>query len=139
MIINNSTLRLTPWQKPAISPDATQKDFQPNLAALPNPTQSVSAKTETANTDRGSNGKQKVDEAFAKMMVNLKMATASSSGDSPASVATTITANQTSTRAANDSAVSNSSLALATNQDALKTDKSATEQFMDYMKQSDTD
>lgn len=136
MIIGSRELALAPWHKPTISTDAIQKDSLFNLAAQPLPSQSVSSKSETS-TGTGADDNGSFDEAFAKMMVNLKTATATSGDDAIATE--TAAASGDAIAAANSTDTAESNLTLSLNQDSPTTEKSATEKFVEYMNQSDAE
>ena len=136
MIIGNRELAKAAWHKPTINTDAIQKDSLSNLAAQPLPSQSVSSKSETS-TGTGADDQGTFDEAFAKMMINLKMATATS-GDA-AITAEAAPASSSAIAATNNADTARNNLSLSLNQDSSTTEKSATEKFVEYMNQSDAE
>lgn len=136
MIIGSRELATAAWHKPTINTDAIQKDSLFNLAAQPLPSQSVSSNSETS-TGTGADDQGSFDEAFAKMMVNLKMAT-STSGDDAIALGTAPTSSGA-IGAANSTDTAESNLTLSLNQDSPTTEKSATEKFVEYMNQSDAE
>jgi hypothetical protein len=138
MIIGSRELPLASWQKPAINTDAVQKDSLFNVAAPAQSSQSVSTKTGTS-TDTGSESKQSFDEAFAKMMVNLRMATSASPDSvSPAMLPLPIE-NQGTKGSISGDDKADDNLTLSLYQESPTAEKSATEKFMDFMNQTDAE
>jgi hypothetical protein len=138
MIIGSRELPLASWQKPAINTDAVQKDSLFNLAAPAQSSTPASAKTGTSN-DTGSESKQSFDEAFAKMMVNLRMATSASPDTVNPAVLPPPIENQGSTDSISGEEKADADLTLSLYQDSPTTEKSATEKFMDFMNQTDAE
>lgn len=138
MIIGSRELPLASWQKPAINTDAVQKDSLFNLAAPAQSSPSVSAKTGTS-TDTGSGSKQSFDEAFAKMMVNLRIATSASPGTVNPALLPVPLENQGTTGSISGDDKADDNLTLSLYQDSPSTEKSATEKFMDFMNQTDAE
>lgn len=133
MIIGSNALhRFAPKTVSQTARKTTDENVMPTLVGQTNSLQSTPSSNAFSN-DKGSNDPT-FDEAFAKMMVNLKMATAT-----PGAVIPPTTANQTVVSSAKSSYTSDSSLSLSSNQNTPSAEKSATNEFMDYVNQSDAD
>lgn len=132
MIIGSNTLHgFVPKVVQQTVKEVIGENFVPNLVGQANPLPSPLGSNSFSN-DTDSKDKPAYDEAFAKMMVNLKMATAIPAAATPP------TANQTIASSVN-SETSGSSLTLSPNQPPATAEKSATDEFMDYVNQSDAD
>jgi len=111
----------------------TDENVMQKLVGQIIPLQSATNSSAFSN-DKGPNDNPKFDEAFAKMMVNLRMATAI-----PEEAAPPTAADQTVVSSGKSRDTSDSSLSLSTNQSTPTAEKSATNEFMDYINQSDAD
>jgi hypothetical protein len=138
MIIGSRELPLASWQKPATNTDATPKDSLFNLAAPAQSSPSVSTKTGTS-TDTGSESKQSCDEAFAKMMVNMRMATSASPDTVDPAVPPLPLETQGTEGSTSGDDKADDNLTLSLYQESPTAEKSATEKFMDFMNQTDAE
>lgn len=142
MIIGSREISLATWHKPVVTTDATKEASLFSSTAPALPSQALSNKSD-ASTSSGSDSNQNFDEAFAKMMVNLKLATSNSvEGEvSPQANKNTINMDDSkeSVAGGENNQPFDDQLSLSPNQGSASAQKSATENFMDYMKQSDAE
>jgi hypothetical protein len=142
MIIGSREIPLATWHKPVVNTDAAKEASLFSSTAPALPSQALSSKSETS-TSSGSDSNQNFDEAFAKMMVNLKLATSNTveGGVSPQATTNIINMDNSKGTIANDKILENSDdhLSLSPYQNSASAEKSATENFMDYMNQSDAE
>ncbi len=142
LIIGNRDFSLASWNKSDIHTNLVQKDSLFNLASPAQSSQSgVSgvSKTESSTTD--SDKKQDFDEAFAKMMINLRTASSKSEdaeGTDSALLPMATAHNHGTTFSTNNDAAGNK-LATSPYQSPPSSEKTGSELFKDYMNQTDAE
>ncbi|MFJ7797233.1 hypothetical protein [Pseudomonas sp. NPDC096950] len=143
MIIGSRDLSLASWNKTDIHTNMVQKDSLFNLASPVQSSQSgFSEVSKTETSTAGSDDRKDFDEAFAKMMVNLRKASSKSEGAegtdaAPLPIATVH--NHDATFSANSNDVVGNELATSPYQSPPSSEKTASELFTDYMNQSDAE
>ncbi|HEY0286157.1 MAG TPA: hypothetical protein VGC62_03985 [Pseudomonas sp.] len=149
MIIGNSAIHHIVSKAVAhTNLDTSDKDAYANAAAPTTPVVPVSGSND-ASAQSGTDDKQSFDEAFAKLMVNLKAATASTTEEAtdPQAAVSAMMAGADKQLASNDSVASGSSDSASSDPLAVSSDQSATsqdvgsvkDQFLSYMNQTDAE
>lgn len=143
MIIGSRDLSMASWNKAAIHTNMVIKDSIFNLGPAAQSFQSgVSGVSQTENSTTGSNDGKDFDEAFAKMLVNLRKASSTPEGaeGTGAALLPIVTADNHDARFSADSNhEAANELATSPYQSPPSSEKTASELFKDYMNQSDAE
>lgn len=142
MIIGSRDLSMASWSKAAINTNMVLKDSIVNLGLQGQTFQSGVSGVSQPKTSTDSNDLKNFDEAFAKMMVNLRKASSTSESAEGAGVALlpiAAAANQDGTFSANSNELAANELATSAYQSPSSSEKTASELFKDYMNQSDAE
>lgn len=143
MIIRSRDLSVASWNKAAIHTNMVQKDSFFNLASPVQSSQSgVSGVSKTETSTTGSDDKKDFDEAFAKMMVNLRKETSKSEGAEGTDAALlpiTTAHNHDAAFSTNSNDAAGNELATSPYQSPPASEKTASELFKDYMNETDAE